>query len=162
MSVETQKASEKTPEQIAGVLDESANSLEAEGKALEAKRKRGVAEKVRGLKTEVELQKLQSTLPIHEKKDIEEARKEANAVLATATAGAGIAIAAKTLSDTIDNSAIGKMGLKDTIKEWLSETLAEEADPEDGFVGKMLHKIKMLFLTPFAMAFGVDLKKKGE
>ncbi|EKD30513.1 MAG: hypothetical protein ACD_78C00025G0001 [uncultured bacterium (gcode 4)] len=161
-ATEIQKTSEKTPEQIAGALDASAKNLEAEGKALEAKRKRGVAEKVRGLKTEVELQKLQSTLPIHEKKDIEEARKETNAVLATATAGVGLAVVAKTLSDTVDNSAIGKMGFKDAIKEWLTETLAEEADPKDGFFGKILQKIKILFLTPFAMVFGVDLKKKGK
>lgn len=40
--------------------------------------------------------------------------------------------------------------------------LSEKPDPEDGFFGKIMHKMQLFFLLPLAKAFGVKIPKEGE
>jgi hypothetical protein len=62
----------------------------------------------------------------------------------------------------MEKTGLGKLGIKDSIKEWLTEALLEKPDPEDGFFGKFMYKLQLMFLLPFAKVFGVDLTKKKE
>ncbi|MDD2566124.1 MAG: hypothetical protein PHZ26_05570 [Candidatus Gracilibacteria bacterium] len=159
---------EKTPEQIAQELEKKAKELEASGNKTESERKLTLAKKVRAIEsdtvtgtTEVKLKNLQANLPELEKKDFEDAKKTAGIVVA----GAGLTIAVKTISDKIDNSGLGALGFKDVIKDWLKENLTEEPSEDDGPFDKFIHKLKLVFLTPFALAFGLskeDLKTKTE
>lgn len=62
----------------------------------------------------------------------------------------------------MEKTGLGKLGIKESIKEWFNETLTEELPQDANFFDKLIHNIKMFFLTPFAKMFGVDMKKKGE
>lgn len=159
---------EKTPEQIAQELEKKAKELEASWNKTESERKLTLAKKVRAIEsdtvtgtTEVKLKNLQANLPELEKKDFEDAKKTAWIVVAWAW----LTIAVKTISDKIDNSGLGALGFKDVIKDWLKENLTEEPSEDDGPFDKFIHKLKLVFLTPFALAFGLskeDLKTKTE
>ncbi|EKE27780.1 MAG: hypothetical protein ACD_3C00154G0023 [uncultured bacterium (gcode 4)] len=156
------KPTVKTPEQIAIELEKKAKVLESEWKTADAKRKRELAKKVREIgtdtvtgTTELKLQNLQSQLPELEKKDLKEARE----VAVVAVGAVGLTMAAKKLSDTIDETWLDKLGVKDSIKKWISENAADKPGEDDGFFEKMIYKIKMIFLIPLAAAFGVDLDK---
>ncbi len=59
----------------------------------------------------------------------------------------------------MEKTGLGKLGIKDSIKEWLTELLAEKPNPEDGFFGGAIHKLQLLFLVPLAKMFGVDINK---
>lgn len=157
----------KTPAEIAAELEKKAVLLEMDGKQGDATRKRELAKKVLAVEsdtvtgtTELKLEALQSKLPTLEKKDLEEARTISSAEMAIGAAG--LTVAAVAINKKLDDSGLGKLGIKDGIKEWLTEELAEEPDKDAGFFDKIIHKIKMMFLLPFAKIFGVDLTKKGE
>jgi hypothetical protein len=159
-----EKAPEQTPAEIAKELEKKATQLDIEGKKAEATRKRELAKKVRASETvtgttEIKLQSLQSGLSDLEQKDLKEARKVAVGVATTA----GLAVAATSLVDKMDNSALGNLGIKDSIRKWITETLSEEPGEGADFLDKIMHNITKMFLTPFAKMFGVDLgKKEGE
>ena len=158
-----EKVPEQTPAEIAKELEKKATQLDIEGKKAEATRKRELAKKVRASETvtgttEIKLQSLQSGLSDLEQKDLKEARNMAVGVATTA----GLAVVATSLVDKMDNSALGNLGIKDSIKKWLTETLAEEPGEDADFLDKIMHNITKMFLTPFAKMFGVDLKGKKE
>jgi hypothetical protein len=46
----------------------------------------------------------------------------------------------------MEKTGLGKLGIKDSIKEWLTEALLEKPDPEDGFFGKFMYKLQLMFL----------------
>ncbi len=62
----------------------------------------------------------------------------------------------------MEGTGLGKLGIKDSIKDWLKEEIAEEPGEGSDFFDKIIHKLKMMFLVPFAKMFGVDLSKKKE
>ncbi|MDD5197781.1 MAG: hypothetical protein PHN60_02880 [Candidatus Gracilibacteria bacterium] len=141
---------------------------------LEAKSQKTLADKVRTIEqtvtdgTESKWKKLQSELPDAEKKEIEKILKDENPevgnrlkTVAGATVGAtGIALAIDQLDGSMEKTGLGKLGIKESIKEWITETLTEELPQDADFFDKFMHKIKMMFLTPFAKIFGVNLAKK--
>lgn len=141
---------------------------------LEAKSQKTLADKVRTIEqtvtdgTESKWKKLQSELPDAEKKEIEKILKDENPevgnrlkTVAWATVWAtGIALAIDQLDGSMEKTGLGKLGIKESIKEWITETLTEELPQDADFFDKFMHKIKMMFLTPFAKIFGVNLAKK--
>lgn len=164
---------DKTPEEIAQELEKKAKELEASWKKAEAERKIALAKKVRAIEsstvtgtTEVKLKNLQSSLGELEKKDFEEAKKapvikdneDSKNTSKTIVAWAWLTTAAKAVSDKIDESWLWKLGLKDAIKEWITEAIENKPEEWSGFFEKFIYKFKMVFLTPFALAFWVDLK----
>ena len=62
----------------------------------------------------------------------------------------------------MEGTGLGKLGIKDSIKDWLKEEITEEPGEGSDFFDKILHKLKMIFLVPFAKMFGVDLSKKKD
>lgn len=145
-------------------------------KRLEAKSQNTLADKVRAIETTVtgnaesKWKKLQAELPDAEKQQIEKILKGENpevgtrlkVVAATAVATAGIATVVNQLDSSMEKTGLGKFGIKDSIKEWLTEELTDVPDKDADFFDKIMHKIKMMFLLPFAKMFGVDLTKKKE
>ncbi len=62
----------------------------------------------------------------------------------------------------MEGTGLGKLGIKDSIKDWLKEEIAEEPGEGSDFFDKIIHKLKMIFLVRIAKMVGIDLSKKKE